>query len=236
MGKNIQLVFLHHALGSAAQWKGFTAELAARTGLSALVTERRGHGASDQWPGSRGLRFFHEEALEWLPQTLREAGVERPLLVGHSDGATIALLYAAHFPVVAVIAEAPHILVEPKTREGLREALLQKEKLIAGLEKYHGPKSRALVDAWSEQWLSTAFENWNIEAELASIDCPTLLIQGNADAYGSMRHVENIKKILGERAGILEIEGGGHFLHHEARDLLLGAMSDFIRNHSIKIP
>jgi pimeloyl-ACP methyl ester carboxylesterase len=236
MGKNIQLVFLHHALGSAAQWKGFAAELAAQTGLSALVTERRGHGGSGEWPTPRGLHFFHEEALEWLPQTLREAGVERPLLVGHSDGATIALLYAAHFPTVAVIAEAPHILVEPKTREGVREALLQKEKLIAGLEKYHGPKSRALVEAWSEQWLSPAFENWNIEAELAGIACPTLLIQGNADAYGSMRHVERVKNILGERANILEMEGGGHFLHHEARGLLLGAMNDFIRNHSMNIP
>lgn len=233
MEKNIHLVVLHHALGSAAQWKGFAAELAARTGLPALVTERRGHGASDELPSARGLRFFHEEALEWLPQTLREAGVERPLLVGHSDGATIALLYAAHFPTVAVIAEAPHILVEQKTREGVREALLQKEKLIAGLEKYHGPKSRALVEAWSEQWLSPAFENWNIEAELAGIACPTLLIQGSADVYGSMRHVEAVKKILGDRSVILEIEGGGHFLHHEVRDQLLDAMSDFIRNHSI---
>lgn len=224
------LVFLHHALGSIAQWKDFPKDLAERTGLPAVLIDRQGHGESDEMKADRGPGYLHVEALEFLPAALSELGIRRPVLVGHSDGASIALLYAAHFPAAGVIAEAPHILVEDHTLEGIRKAMEGKDELCRRLEKYHGAKAGRLVDAWAGTWLAPWFRDWNISAELRGISCPLLVIQGASDPYGTNVHLEGILKALPRNACPLLVKGGGHFLHAEARELLLERMAGFIRN------
>ena len=232
------LVFLHHALGSIAQWKNFPLRLSQETGLPALVVERSGHGNSSGWPVKRGPDFFHVEALERLPGILKKLEIKNPILVGHSDGATIALLFASRFPAAGLLLEAPHIMVEPQTAEGIRQALAGRENLVARLAKYHGERSDALVNAWSEQWLDPAFQHWNITRELPAISCPVLVVQGTTDPYGTTAHAREIKKALGGKATCLFTEGG-HFLHLEEAELVLKYMASFVRdqieNHSINI-
>lgn len=224
------LVFLHHALGSVRQWKGFPEDLAQKTGLSAFAYNRQGHGGSDEPGIPRDIDYLHIEAFERLPHLLQTLNIQQPLLIGHSDGATIALLYASRFPCAGVIAEAPHILVEPHTLEGIREALREKESLIRGLEKYHGAKAAALVDAWAGTWLAPWFYTWNIQPALAAISCPVLVMQGTKDPYGTMVHTEGILKALPKKACSFMVKDGGHFLHIEAREATLERMATFIRN------
>lgn len=222
------LVFLHHALGSIAQWKDFPEELAKMTELPAVLIERLGHGGSDEMPAERGLDYLHKEALEYLPAVLKELGIERPFLVGHSDGATIALLYASRFPTAGVIAEAPHILVEEQTLEGIREALKNREELHHRLEKYHGEKAGRLIAAWADTWLAPWFKNWTIEPELKQISAPVMVVQGTADPYGSMRHLQGVFKALRRRCCAFIVPACGHFPHMEAREAVLLRMAGFI--------
>ena len=223
------LVFLHHALGSIAQWRDFPEVLSHKTGLPAVVIERLGHGASDVPPEPRGIDFFHEEALEVLPVVLHQFGIETPLLVGHSDGATIALLFAAHFPALGVVAEAPHVMVEGQMLEGICQTLQEKKDLVRQLQKYHGEKAKDLVECWAGTWLAPWFREWNIENELPNISCPILVIQGNADPYGTMMQARSIQLAAGGPVSCFEVPGGGHFLHVQARDAVLEEMSSFIR-------
>jgi pimeloyl-ACP methyl ester carboxylesterase len=222
------LVFLHHALGSIAQWKDFPEELAKMTKLPAVLIERLGHGHSGDMPAERGLDYLHKEAFEYLPPVLKELDIERPFLVGHSDGATIALLYASRFPAAGVIAEAPHILVEEQTLEGIREALKGREELRSRLEKYHGEKADRLINAWADTWLAPWFRNWNIRPELKQISAPVMVVQGTADPYGSLGHLQGIFKALRRRSCAFIVPDCGHFPHAEAREAVLHRMAGFI--------
>jgi pimeloyl-ACP methyl ester carboxylesterase len=223
------LVFLHHALGSIAQWKDFPLALAERTRLPALLIDRQGHGRSGPFDGPRDAHYLRREALEVLPALLRELGIEKPFLVGHSDGATIALLYAAHFPVAGLIAEAPHIDVESHSLNGIRQAVKGRDELIRRLRKYHGDKAEALVAAWADTWLDPRFKDWTIEPELSGISCPVLVVQGLRDEYGTNHHLEAILKALGRKACAFLLDDTGHFPHVEAREAVLERMADFIR-------
>ncbi|MBK7406651.1 MAG: alpha/beta hydrolase [Saprospirales bacterium] len=220
---------MHHALGSIAQWKDFPMALVQQTGLPALIVERLGHGTSDEPLTPRGLEFFHEEALERLPAVLQQLGIINPLLIGHSDGATIALLYAAHFPTAGVIAEAPHVMVENQNLEGICEALKEKKDLVTRLQKYHGNRAEELVECWAGTWLAPWFREWNIEKELSDITCPILVLQGTADPYGTVMQARSIQLAAGEKVSYFEVPKAGHFLHVEARDLVLERMTSFIR-------
>lgn len=226
--KHPSLVFLHHALGSIAQWKDFPEELATMTGLPAVLIERLGHGASDEMQADRGLDYLHVEAFEQLPLVLKELGIERPFLVGHSDGATIALLYASRFPAAGVIAEAPHILAEDHTLAGIREALKDRKGLCRRLEKYHGEKTEKLVSAWADTWLAPWFRKWNIEPELKQISAPVMVVQGTGDPYGTHRHLEGIFRALRKRSCAYIVPDCGHSPHLEAREAVLQRMTGFI--------
>jgi pimeloyl-ACP methyl ester carboxylesterase len=222
------LVFLHHALGSIAQWKDFPEELAKMTELPAVLIERLGHGRSGEMDSAPGQDHFHKEAFEKLPLLLNELGIQRPFLIGHSDGATIALLYASRFPVAGVIAEAPHIQVEEQTLEGIRQSLRKKGELSSRMEKYHGKKAERLISAWSEMWLAPSFREWNIERELKQISAPVMVVQGTDDPYGSMSHLEGILRALRRRSCAFIVPGCGHFPHAEARVAVLERMAGFI--------
>ena len=227
------LVFLHDALGSLSQWKGFPARLCAAAGCRGFAYERFGSGASDPLPAPRTPRYLHEEA-ETLGEVLDSVGIERPVLLGHSDGGTIALLFAARFPErpVAVVTEAAHVLVEEVTREGIRAAAKQWEAgpLRAGLERYHAGKTEALYHAWADTWLGDGYEAWDVRAELSPVRCPALAIQGTDDEYGTTEQVEGIVRNVSGRARSLLLPRVGHVPHREAERLVTEVVVEFLRD------
>lgn len=195
------LVFLHEGLGSLALWKTWPDDLCAATGCRGLVFSRYGYGAStprptdERWP----VHFMHDQAREALPAIFAALGLdrERPILFGHSDGGSIALLYAAMYPghVSALVVAAPHVFVEDLTIaniEQAREAYLRTD-LKDKLSRYHQDVDSAFW-GWNDIWLDPAFRAWNIESFLPSIRCPILAIQGEDDQYGSLEQILRIQR------------------------------------------
>lgn len=229
------LVLLHDSLGSVAQWRDLPRRLAAATGLAVLAYDRRGHGASDPFgPGARTPAYLHEEAGV-LDRVLAAAGVERAVLFGHSDGATIALLAAALHParVRAVVAEAAHVFVEERTVAGIRGAreAVEHGDLLARLARHHGDKARALADAWIGTWLSDAFRPWNVEPELRRIRCPVLVLQGREDEYGTEAQVQAIVRGVAGPSRQELLAGLRHTPHREDPDAVLRLVADFLAAH-----
>ena len=182
------LVFLHEALGSIGQWRSFPAHLCSATGLPGFAYERWGFGKSEaKGPGPWPSDYLEREAAT-LDEVLRAAGIERPVLFGHSDGGTIALLYAAAFPgkAEAVISEAAHVLVEDVTLAGVREVVESTKdgRLLRGLHRYHGEKTQDVFSGWADTWLAPGFRDWNIVGKLSTIRCPLLVLQGTEDSSG----------------------------------------------------
>ncbi|MCB0563707.1 MAG: alpha/beta hydrolase [Phaeodactylibacter sp.] len=226
------LVFLHDALGSVAQWRGFPLKLALRSGLNAVVYDRCGHGESGPLLQTRNKEYLHREALETLPELLQQLEIQRPILIGHSDGGTIALIYAAYHQTMAIITEAAHAFVEEITLKSIREAVSRKGRLIQKLAHFHGDKTEALFDAWADTWLDEGFRDWSMEALLPRITCPALIIQGQQDQYGSGRQLNRIVKGIGPNAESFWIEHCGHVPHRQAEDALLKKMAAFIEKIS----
>src|SRR5688572_5035807 len=174
------LVFLHEGLGSIAQWRDFPAEVARATGCRALVYDRYGYGKSDVLQEPRvGVEFMHDGALNELPELLEGLNVSNPILVGHSDGASIALIHAGTYEVRGVVAMAPHVFIEDICIESISRAAQQFETtdLAVRLGKYH-KNPRKTFRLWADAWLDPAFRDWNIEEYLPRIKCPLLAIQG----------------------------------------------------------
>lgn len=224
------LVLLHEGLGSIAMWRDFPARLAEHTACRVLLWSRSGHGDSPPPPAPRTARYLHEEALEVTPAVLARLGVTRPLLVGHSDGASIALIHAGAFPgqVAGVVALAPHEFVEARTLEGIRRA----GKLHAGsnwsarLARYHRDPD-ALFRAWHDTWLSPAFRDWNIEACLSAIRCPVLAIQGEDDEYATMRQIERIAECAPD-VELLRLAPCGHVPQRDQPEAVLAAIGRLV--------
>lgn len=224
------LVFLHEGLGCTAMWHDFPACVVRDTGLPAIAYDRLGYGRSSGAPHPRDKHYLHQEAQAVLPRVLDDLQVERAILVGHSDGGSIALLAAAAGGKIAgIITEAAHVFVEPITIEGIREAVAAygPRHLEQRLARYHGAKARELFFAWSDTWLSESFQNWNIEDCLDRITCPALVMQGRADPYGSERQVRSIVAGIGPRARAMLLPGG-HALHRDAPELVRRAIADFV--------
>ena len=189
------LVLLHEGLGSVGLWRGFPQQLAAATGRRTVAFSRYGHGQSDPPPRRRAPAFMHEEALEVLPELLAELAIRRPVLVGHSDGASIALIHAADHPVRAVVAIAPHVFVEDKC---LREIERARQVYLAGdlrerMARHHRDPDAAFF-GWNDVWLDPEFPQWDITAEVERVTCPLLLIQGEHDQYGTMAQLDAIEQ------------------------------------------
>ncbi|MCX7817312.1 MAG: alpha/beta hydrolase [Syntrophales bacterium] len=230
--KKTFLVFLHEGLGSVGQWKDFPDQLCEKTGLPGFVYDRWGYGKSSYCPAPRTVDYLHREAIDFLPVVLNRVNIEKPILIGHSDGGSIALIYSGVYPdaVKGVITEAAHVFVEEVTLNGIREAvkIYEKTDLKKKLAKYHGEKAEVVFRGWSETWLSSDFRDWNIENFLRSIKAPLLVIQGRDDQYGSPSQVEAIVRGVSGMAEPLLIGGCGHIPHFEARDIVLNAMCGFI--------
>ncbi len=226
------LVFLHEGLGSIAQWHDFPLRLSTETCLPALVYERWGYGNSDAPDTRRTVRYLHDEALISLPEVLRQAGIDDAIIIGHSDGGSIALIFAAMYPdkVRGVITEAAHVFVEEVTITGIRKVvdLYKNSDLRDRLYEYHKNNTDSIFQAWAETWLSGEFRNWNIEEYLPQITCPLLAIQGEDDEYGTRAQVESIiKQVAGPVEGLI-IPDCGHVPHHQAHELTLREMARFI--------
>lgn len=226
------LVFLHEGLGCAATCRDFPAELAAASGCSALVYSRLGYGRSDPAPLPRPISFMHDEALRTLPAVLERAGIEDAILVGHSDGASIALIYAGAIGsrVRGLILEAPHVFVEDvclASISALRAAYPGSELRDKLLRRHDD--ADAVVRGWTDVWLHPDFRSWNIEEYLPGIQVPALVIQGDADEYGTPAQVDAVCAQIAAPAERLILPGVGHAPHRDQPDTVLATMASFVR-------
>ncbi len=230
------IVFLHEGLGSVAMWRsklGYWPELVCQaTGRNGMVYSRRGYGQSSSIADVRGANrlqpdYMHREAWEVLPELLSTLQIENPVLLGHSDGATIALLFASRFATSACIAMAPHVIVEDISIRSIEAAKIAYETgdLKTRLTKFHQDVDCAFWQ-WNDVWLSPAFRSFDIREECHQITCPVLAIQGREDAYGTLKQIDDIAP-----AGTIErqvIENCGHSPHRDQSDKTLAHVKLFL--------
>ena len=233
------VVFLHEGLGSLSMWKDFPQRLCDAAQCRGLVYSRPGYGrstpraAEEAW----GLDFMHRQAHEVLPAFLDAIGVDTlahpPWLYGHSDGASITLLYAAKFVrrIAGAIVLAPHIIVEDlsvASIEDARRAYLETD-LRERLARYHDDPDSAFW-GWNRIWLDPPFRDWSIEREIETIACPLLAVQGLDDEYGTLEQVHGIARRL-PQTELLELAACGHSPHRDQPDRLIAASVDFLARH-----
>lgn len=227
------LVLLHEGLGSVAMWKDFPDVLAARTGHPVLAYSRYGHGRSTELGGPRPLDYMHHEALVVLPEVLAELGIHEPFLIGHSDGASIAIIHAGGgHPVQAMVLMAPHVFVEDVTIENIAAARDRFEAgdLAGRLARYHD-HPQSMFRGWSDIWLNSEFRAWNIEASVKTCTAPMLLIQSRDDPYGTIAQIDSIEKHAPAPVEKLLLSDCGHSPHVDRRDATLDAITDFVHRH-----
>lgn len=227
------LVFLHEGLGSIALWRDWPARLCAATGRAGWLYSRRGYGRSSPIADVRGRGrhqpdYLHHEALDVLPQVLAQLGVERPVLVGHSDGATIALLHAAHQPVTACVVMAPHLMVEDMTTRAIREACTAYDggALRQRLARYHDDVDSAFWQ-WADIWLDPAFRGFDIRTECAAITAPLLAIQGVDDEYASLAQLHELAAAA-PHTELLELPACRHTPYRDQPDAVTAAIVRFL--------
>lgn len=232
------LVFLHEGLGSVAMWQtkagDWPAQVCQATGRAAWVYSRRGYGQSDSISDVRGLNslqpdYMHREAWQVLPALLQTWGVERPILLGHSDGGSIALLHASKFDVTACIVMAPHLMVEDKSVQAIQAAKVafQQSDLRQRLSKYHADVDCAFWQ-WNDVWLSDAFKSFDIQSDCLAIQAPVLAIQGEDDAYGTLRHVQDLHTASVVQRAVLP--RCGHSPYRDQPSLSQSLVVDFVKN------
>lgn len=213
------LVFLHEGLGCIGMWKDIPERLAQVTGCSVVVYDRAGHGASERVKKPRGPDYFADEANVVLHHVLQQLEIESPVLVGHSDGATIALHYAAGHSVTGIVSEAAHVFVEPVSIDGVDNALSawRQGDLREKLRRYHGANTDSMFQAWADMWRGEWFRDWSIESILPDITAPVLVLQGEKDEYGTDAQVHAIAAGVGGPVETRMIADCGHIPHFQAR-------------------
>jgi len=230
------LIVLHEGLGSIPQWRSFPGDLARTIGVNTAVYERRNHGGSGLLPEPRGPGYHAEEA-EIVDELMTALDIERAFTYGHSDGATIALLHAAHHPdrVAAVVSEAGHVITEDVAREGILHArrLYASGELRDALVRYHGDHTDAMFSAWADTWLDPAFEDWSIIDEVKDVVAPVLAIQGELDPYGTPDHVRWIADAVSGPAETWVLPGIGHAPHREAGSAVVARVVQFLGKYGV---
>ncbi|WP_440997466.1 alpha/beta fold hydrolase [Arhodomonas sp. SL1] len=225
------LVFLHEGLGCIEFWRDFPARLGAELALDAFAWDRLGYGGSEPLDEPRTPAYLHHEAHDWMPAVLDAAGIEDAILIGHSDGGSIALLYAARFPVRACITMAAHAFVEAHTLAGIAAAdrAFAETDLAKKLARYHGDKTESIFRAWVDTWQHPDFRDWNIEAELSGIQAPTLVMQGASDEYGTTDQVHRIAAACSAPTQTALVPDCGHTPYRERPEEVLEVMTGFLR-------
>jgi pimeloyl-ACP methyl ester carboxylesterase len=226
------LVFLHEGLGSIRQWRDFPARVAAATRCPALVYDRYGYGQSDLLQEARrDVRFMHDEALRFLPALRRSLSLEDVILVGHSDGASIALIHAgAEHPVRGVAVMAPHVFIEPVCLSAIDKAktTFETTDLPEKLGRYHRDARRTFY-GWADVWTEDNFQSWDIRDDyLPRIQAPVLAIQGYGDEYGTMAQLDEIARKVGGPCELLKLEDCGHTPFRGQLEKTLAALQGFI--------
>jgi pimeloyl-ACP methyl ester carboxylesterase len=227
---DVVIIFLHEALGSIPQWKQFPQQLCSGLNLPGIIYDRQGHGHSDPFIKQRDANYLHTYALEELP--LLVAKISNPnqkvLLLGHSDGGSIALLYAHQYPenIEGVITMAAHVINEPETIAGIEPAVKAYEKgKLDGLKKFHSEKTNDLFYAWADIWRDSSFLDWNITHEIGG-HFPGLFIQGAEDQYGTERQLELIKEKHPNGTTCLT-PNCGHHPHLQQSETILELIADW---------
>ena len=227
------LVFLHEGLGCVAMWRDFPARLAAATGCGALVYSRLGYGRSDPCALPRPVRYMHDEGLAVLPALLEVAQVRECVLVGHSDGGSIGIIYAGGTPAAplrGLITEAAHVFCEDLTLRSIRRAgeAYEQGGLRSRLRKYHGDNTDCAFQGWYGAWTHPEFRDWDLQEYLPRIRVPLLAIQGQDDQYGTCAQAEAIARQAGAGAQMLMLPDCGHAPHRDQPDAALKAMAAFV--------
>jgi pimeloyl-ACP methyl ester carboxylesterase len=232
------LVFLHEGLGSAGLWRSFPEAVAACTGLRAITWSRHGYGGSDVVARTRRAAYMHDEALRVLPGLLTALKVRSSVLIGHSDGASIALIHAGGAvrgdaggvgPIRGVVALAPHVFVEALAVESIEAA---RHDYLAGglrtrLDRHHADTDAAFW-GWNDIWLSPEFRSWNIEDYLSAIHCPVLLVQCEDDRYGTLEQLDRIERGVTGPSSRIVFPTGGHSPHLSHPEEVAGAIAAFV--------
>jgi pimeloyl-ACP methyl ester carboxylesterase len=224
------LVFLHEGLGSLSMWRDFPQQAVTTTGCAAVAYSRYGHGQSEVLREPRTVDYMHVEALEVLPELLGRLGVRDPVLVGHSDGASIALVYAAgRIEVRGLVLMAPHVFVEDLSVKSIAEAktAFETTDLPQRLARHHADADKTFR-GWNDIWLDTDFRAWNIEETLPRVHCPILAIQGFDDEYGTMAQLEAIGAQAGGAVELLRLTDCRHSPHRDQPQVVIEAMTRFI--------
>ena len=231
------LVFLHEGLGSLALWKDFPEKVSHATGCPSIVYSRYGYGKSDRLVEARGLDYMHHEALEVLPELLDALSIRKPILIGHSDGASIALIHtgARRRPVRGLVLLAPHVFVEDITVKSIAEAKVAFEntELPVKLARYHDD-AVSTFRGWNDIWLHPDFRHWNIEEYLPGVSCPVLLIQGEDDQYGTSSQVTAIARQVCGPVETLMLPACAHSPHVDQTHATVEKIAYFIRELSDK--
>ncbi len=228
------LVLLHEGLGSVAMWKDFPDNVAAASGHPVLVYSRHGYGRSSQLTQPRRVDYMHYEATTVLPELLSKLDVRDPILIGHSDGASIAVIHAGSANTVSgLVLMAPHVFVEDTTIDAIGEAkrAFESAGLAKKLARYHD-HSETMFRGWNDIWLRPEFRDWNIESFLTVNHAPLLVIQGENDPYGTLAQVTAIEQNAGGPVNILIFPNCGHSPHIDCRQLTINAIGAFVRELS----
>jgi pimeloyl-ACP methyl ester carboxylesterase len=229
-----ELVFLHEGLGSVSHWRKFPAEVARATECPVTVYSRYGSGNSDVLTDPRAVTYMHDEGLCVLPDLLSQLQIQNPLLIGHSDGASISIIHAgAHNHVRGLVLLAPHVFVEDLSVESIAEAktIFETTDLAEKLARHHRDAARTFW-GWNNIWLHPDFRRWNIEEYLPRVTCPILVIQGLDDQYGTMAQVEAIQRQAGGPVEVLTLADCRHSAHRDQHDAVLAAITRFVAANS----
>ncbi len=225
------IVMLHEGLGSVSMWKDFPEQLAKTTRCSVVAYSRYGHGKSERLGEKRLVEFMHHEGTVVLPGLLERLQIEHPILLGHSDGASICIIYSAAAPAspLGLILEAPHVFVEDLTVKSIAKirTVYRSTDLPKRLGRYHDHVEEAFW-GWNDIWLDPAFRAWNIEQSLDPIACPVLVIQGEDDEYGTMAQVQAIKRRLPHSQSLI-LPDCGHSPHRDQPAATLQVITEFAR-------
>ena len=224
------LVFLHEGLGCIGLWRDFPDRVARKLGARALIYSRSGYGHSSPLNAKRAPDFMHHEALVILPELLATLGISKPLLIGHSDGASIALIYAAQYPdsTAGLVLMAPHVFVEALTLSSIARAAEAYETgdLRERLAQHHDNVDDAFR-GWSEIWLSPRFGTWTLGKEVSNLRVPTLLIQGEDDPYGTLAQLDAFEAAKAASITRCVLSSCGHSPHRDQEVVVIDAISKF---------